>query len=102
MLGLGRLIRNGRTVEYEFLRLHVDPQGRVVYTAIPSGQKETSFVATKVEEDSAMFENPAHDFPQRIVYTRIDGARLVVRIEGERQGQRRSIEFQYFRVTCPK
>src|SRR5690606_34973039 len=66
MLGVGRLVRDGATVEYEFLRLHEDEQGRVVYTAAPSGQALTSFVASDVAMDAATFENPAHDFPQKI------------------------------------
>ena len=59
MLGIGRLVREGRTVEYEFLRLHRDGQGRVVYTAMPSGQDETAFIASHVADGSATFENPA-------------------------------------------
>lgn len=100
MLGVGRTVRNGRTVEYEFLSLREDEQGRAVYTAVPSGQKETSFVALEVDDGVATFENSMHDFPQRIIYRRSNGAAMVVRIEGVRQGQRRSVEFQFVRETC--
>lgn len=100
LLGVGRTIRNGRTVAYEFLRLHEDEQGRVVYTAIPSRQKETSFMASRVSESGATFENPAHDFPQKITYTKIGGTGMVVRIEGERHGKARRIEFAFARVPC--
>lgn len=101
MLGVGRTVRDGKTVEYEFLRLHEDEQGRVVYTATPSGQRETAFVASELGESTATFENPAHDFPQRIVYDRVDRDNLVVRIEGERRGQLRVIEFRFTRTACP-
>lgn len=101
MLGLGRLVRGGRTVEYEFLRLHVDPEGRVVYTATPSGQAETSFVASAIGVGGATFENPAHDFPQRIVYIRDAAAGMTVRIEGPRQGRPHAVEFRFERAACP-
>jgi Domain of unknown function (DUF6265) len=101
MLGVGRTVKNGKTLEYEFLRLHRDEQQRIVYTAIPSGQRETSFVASQVTEAMASFENPAHDFPQKIVYRREPPAGMVVSIEGERQGKRRVIEFRFSRMACP-
>ncbi len=102
MLGVGRTVRNGRTVEYEYLRLHEDDQGRAVYTAVPSRQKETSFVAIEVGAGVATFENATHDFPQRIIYRRQGEDSLVVRIEGERQGQRRSIDFRFVREACSR
>jgi spore coat polysaccharide biosynthesis protein SpsF (cytidylyltransferase family) len=102
MLGVGRTVRNGRTVEYEFLRVHEDEQGRAVYTAVPSRQKETSFVATEVGAGVATFENATHDFPQRIIYRKMNEDSMVVRIEGERQGKQRSIEFQFVREPCPR
>lgn len=101
MLGVGRLIRNGKTVEYEFLRLHLGEHGQVIYTATPSRQKETSFIASQIADGTATFKNPMHDFPQKIVYTRINRASMSVRIEGERQGEQRSIEFRFHRVACP-
>lgn len=100
MLGVGRLVRDGKTVEYEFLRLHSDEHGKVVYTATPSRQAETDFIATRIADGSATFENPAHDFPQKITYSRTRPAGLSVRIEGERQAGRRAFEFRFERVAC--
>ena len=37
--------------------------------ATPSGQERTVFPATEVTDARAVFENPEHDFPQRITYT---------------------------------
>lgn len=100
MLGVGRLIRDGRTVEQEFLSLHVDGQNQVIYTATPSQQKETAFVATRIADGTATFENPAHDFPQRITYSRSNDSGMSVRIEGTRNGAQRAIDFQFERVDC--
>ncbi len=102
MLGVGRVVRGGKTLEYEYLRLHVDAQGRIVYTATPSRQEQTAFIASHVGADTATFENPAHDFPQKISYTKTGPAALSVRIEGQRAGKSRSIEFRFERVACAR
>jgi hypothetical protein len=43
---------------------------------MPQGRAPaTEFVLTQVSKDSATFENPAHDYPKAIKYTkRADGA----------------------------
>ena len=48
-----------------------------------------------------MFENAAHDFPQRVGYRVAGGDSLLAWIEGTRDGQVRRIEFPYRRVACP-
>lgn len=40
----------------------------------------------QTSKDKAVFENPEHDFPQRILYWR-DGANLCARIEGTQKGK---------------
>jgi hypothetical protein len=42
----------------------------------------------------AVFENPGHDFPQRIIYRR-EGDSLIARIEGEVDGRRRSAQWEW-------
>ena len=69
MLGMSRTVRAGRTTTTEFVTLRVSA-GRVAYEANPSGQQPTSFPATMVSADRAVFENPAHDYPKRIIYAR--------------------------------
>jgi hypothetical protein len=48
-----------------------------------------------------VFENAAHDFPQRVLYRREAADRLVARIEGLRNGQPRGIDFPMQRMACP-
>jgi hypothetical protein len=100
MLGVGRLVRSGKTVEYEFMRLHVE-EGTVVYTAKPSGQPEDSFKLVSWKDGTATFENPAHDFPQRVLYQRKPDGSLLARIEGTDKGQQRGVDFPFRRVPCP-
>lgn len=43
--------------------------GTLTYTAFPSGQSATTFVASDVAVTSVVFENPSHDYPQVIAYS---------------------------------
>ena len=47
-----------------------------------------------------IFSNPAHDFPQWIIYRLRGSDSLVARIEGTRNGQLRGIDFPMRRTGC--
>jgi hypothetical protein len=100
MLGTSRTLRRGALREFEFLHIRDTPQG-LVLIALPSGQKEAQFAAEKVEARSVAFHNPAHDFPQRVIYESPDPDTLDARIEGLRNGQSRVIRFAMKRTPCP-
>ena len=99
MLGMSHTVANGQTREYEFMRIMQEENGDIFFVAQPSGQKETRFKLMVVSEREARFENPAHDFPQRIIYRR-DGDSLVGRIEGVSKGKERAIDFPMTRADC--
>jgi hypothetical protein len=98
LLGVSRTVAGGKTVEYEFLQIRDLPDG-LTYIARPSGQPEARFKATVARTDEIAFENPAHDFPQRIQYRRAGDA-LNARIDGTRNGKIGSFEYPYVRVSC--
>ena len=98
MLGMSRTVKAGRTVEYEFIVLRADESGTLQYIASPSGQKPTAFNLISLIDGSAVFENQANDFPQRIIYTRQPDGSVLASIEGERNGKVRRVEFPYRRV----
>ena len=103
----GMLIGMSRTVVRDTLREHeallIRRVGdRLVYDATPSGQKQTLFPAVYVTGDSAMFELPEHDFPQRIGYVRRGADSLVAWIEGTMNGKVRRIPYAYTRAECPR
>ena len=100
MLGVGRTVRNGETIDHEFLQIRRNAEGKIVYVALPSGQAETSFVLTSAGENSFTFENLEHDFPQRIIYRALPDGGLLVRIEGNRDGVLRGVDFPMQRVAC--
>jgi Domain of unknown function (DUF6265) len=99
MLGMSRTVAKGRIVEHEFLQIRVQ-EGRLVYVAKPSRQPEATFTAVAASAREVIFENPAHDFPQRILYRLQPDGNLAARIEGTEKGQTRGIDFPMVRVAC--
>ena len=99
MIGMSRMVGDGRTLSYEYMRIEED-DGRLTFTAIPSGQSETSFESTKITGRMVTFENLEHDFPQRITYRWKTDSELLVILEGERNGESRSTRFWLRRMTC--
>ena len=99
ILGMRHTVVNGKTREHEFIRIVQEDNGDIFFVATPSGQKEARFKLMNVTEREARFENPEHDFPQRIIYRR-DGDNLLGRIEGTSKGKERAVEFPLKRVTC--
>jgi hypothetical protein len=67
MLGVSRTVRGEKMVAFEYLRL-VERDGGLVYVAQPGGKSPTEFVLTELNKKRAVFVNPRHDYPQRIVY----------------------------------
>ncbi len=85
MLGGSRTVAGG--VVREFEHLHIRAAGdTLIYTAIPARQQQTEFRAVAPSEGVVSFENPAHDFPQKITYRRITPDSLVARVEGGGRG----------------
>ncbi len=99
MIGMARNVKNGKTVEFEFLRIHKE-QGRIYYTAKPSGQAETSFKLKSSTADGVVFEDLQHDFPQRIIYRQQPDGSLLARVEGERNGKLTGIDYHFKRGKC--
>jgi hypothetical protein len=87
MLAVSRTVKGDRMVAFEFLRI-VERNGGLVYIAQPEGRPPTDFVLTEVTADSATFENPSHDFPKMIRYTKKSDGTLEARIsDGGQKGE---------------
>jgi len=99
MIGTSRSYRDGKMTAYEFLRI-IEKEGEIFYVAIPSGQKETFFKLTSQGAGEAVFENPAHDFPQRLAYKRSGENGLIARAEAKQDGQVRGFDVVYERIEC--
>lgn len=70
MIGHNRSGRGDAVREFEFLRLQAGEDGVPTYFAQPGGRPPVAFRLVAQDGTSATFENPAHDFPQRIRYVR--------------------------------
>ncbi len=103
MIGAGHTVVQGKTQDFEFIRLETRPEG-VFYVSLPSGQKEAAFklTATATEEKDQIFTftNAAHDFPQRIVYRRGGEGWLYATIDGKLNGEERKVIYPMRRVDC--
>ena len=83
MLAISRTLRDGLMSAFEFLCI-VERDGGLVYTAMPNGRTPaTDFTLTKVDDSSATFENPAHDYPKMIRYTKRPDGSLEATISAE-------------------
>jgi len=103
LLGVGSTVFMGKTQSFEFMRVESRPDG-VFYVALPSGQGETAFKLTTVATDDKdtifTFSNPAHDFPQRVMYRRGSEGWLFATIEGKIKGEDKQAIFPMRRVGC--
>ena len=99
MLGMSRTIANGKTMFHEFLQIRDRADG-VFYIAQPNGGTAVPFKLVKVNDNEALFENPQHDFPQRILYQRQNDGSLIAAIEGEEKGKPKRVDFSMKRVKC--
>lgn len=100
MLGVSRTVVGDSLREYEQVALFARG-GRLVYAATPARQAPAEFESIAVSDSAVIFENPAHDFPQRVIYRRHGADSLVARVEGLRGGRLRGSDYPYRRVACP-
>ncbi|MGZ5434654.1 MAG: DUF6265 family protein [Pyrinomonadaceae bacterium] len=100
MLGMARTVAQGKAAEFEFTQIREDKAGSIYYVAKPSGQAEASFKLVKLQNKEAVFENPQHDFPQRIIYRLQRDGSLFARVEATDKGQTRGIDYPYKRAKC--
>jgi hypothetical protein len=100
MLGMGRTVQDGRTSDYEYMRIEQRDDG-IFFVAQPlANSTETSFKMKSLQPGIVIFENLAHDFPQRVIYNFTKTDSLKARIEGRMNGQSRGIDFPFVRTKC--
>jgi hypothetical protein len=96
MVGMGRTVRADRLLGFELLLLTVR-EGTLVLEAHPSGQASAAFTATSLSDSNVTFENPEHDFPQRIRYVLETPDSLDAHVSAGSRG----FVTSFRRVTCP-
>lgn len=79
--GGSETVKNGDTVFSEKLQIELI-DGNIYYIAdVSHNPAPVKFKLTKLTDSEALFENPEHDFPQKISYKQVDG-NLHASIEG--------------------
>lgn len=87
-LGMSWTRRPGKPTAFEFLRIQRHGNS-LQYVAQPGGRPPTVFAQKPAEQGWLRFDNPRHDFPQRIAYLR-QGDSLQVGIAGKGRGGKTS------------
>lgn len=87
--GTAYFIKDEDTLHSETIALN-QTGDNLVYTPIVKGQNEdrpVSFRLTSATANQLVFENPSHDYPQKIVYNKITKDSMVAEISGKQQEQ---------------
>ncbi|MGE0046715.1 MAG: DUF6265 family protein [Hyphomonadaceae bacterium] len=104
LLGQGLTRRADGRVNFEMMRIAPGSAGGLSFYAMPDGAPVTEFRMIAHDARRVVFENPAHDFPQRVIYER-RGRTLHARIEGVMDGAAQGMDWRYRRARfdsrCP-
>ncbi len=94
MIGISRTLVGDRTASFEFLRIEVRGDA-IFYVASPKGRcPATDFKLTRVSAQEAVFENPQHDFPKRIIYRKNSEGGLSAIVDGGEGTKSEKFEFK--------
>lgn len=98
--GKSYVLKEKDTVVFETIRL-VQEQGGLFYIPTVKNQNDglpVRFTLRTISDFELVFENPQHDFPQIISYTKINSDSLVAEISGTKNGQEYKQTFPMKRV----
>ena len=98
MVGINRDPQGDGMPFFENLRIEARPDG-IYYVASPRGTGTTDFRLTEHSATRAVFENPEHDFPQKIIYVRT-GDRLEAEVGAVRDGEWGSFTLSWSAIAC--
>ncbi|WP_300665856.1 DUF6265 family protein [Fluviicola sp.] len=94
-------VKNQDTMVFERIRL-VYEENQLYYIPTVGNQNNgepVRFALKKISEKELVFENPEHDFPQVISYTKIREDSLVAEISGVRNGETKRQTFPMKKVN---
>lgn len=95
LLGESIVVMARDTVFYEKMDLFQKNDSLILKISVKDQNKEkpVSFYLTKSDDKELTFENPKHDFPTKIVYTKISNDSMVGAIYGKKEGKEVSETF---------
>lgn len=98
--GQSFFLKGKDTIHYETIVLQQIGE-QLSYNANIRGQnqdKPVAFVLTETNENHLVFENPKHDYPQKISYTQVSKDSLVAEISGIQLGKLTSEKYIMLRT----
>lgn len=93
-------VKDKDTIVFENIRL-VQENKKLFYIPTVKNQNDglpVRFAAKAISENQLVFENPEHDFPQIITYTKITSDSLISEISGTKNGRERKHTFPMKRM----
>ncbi len=97
MTGHGYEVKGNDTVFSENIKIEQRGTDFFYIPDVKENNGPVDFKFTGASNDSLIFENPQHDFPQRIVYFHTSGHQMYACIDGKNKGQYMRVEFPFER-----
>jgi hypothetical protein len=91
-------VENGDTSHLEYVKLVKREEGIFYTPTVEHNAGAVEFELTSLTDNKAVFENPEHDFPTKIIYHKIDDDRLDASIEGISNGESTVIRYNFRRI----
>jgi hypothetical protein len=96
--GIGLTLKGADTAGVEKMWMRATDSGFFFIADVSQNPAPVYFKLISSDSMRFVFENPTHDFPQRVIYHFIAQDTLHARIEGKIQDQERGMDFPYLRV----
>jgi hypothetical protein len=93
-------VRDGKTTFTEYMQVVEEDGALVMKVQLRLAAKMTAFKPTSLANNEAVFSNPEHDFPQRIMYRREPDGSLFARVEGNLNGKPAHEHFPMKQARC--
>lgn len=97
--GKAYLIKKGEIVNTEILSIRENATGIFYIADVSHNPSPVSFKLTNLTDCSFIFENPEHDFPQKITYENKDNQFLYAAVEAVMNGKIKKIEYNLKRIA---
>lgn len=100
LAGKSYIVKGQDTIVFENILLVQEQNGLFYIPTVKNqnGGLPVRYAAKTISKAQLVFENPQHDFPQIISYTKITSDSLVAEISGTKNGQERRQMFSMKRV----
>jgi hypothetical protein len=95
MVGRGGVLSGKDTAFAEQIQIEERADGLYYVASVPGNPAPASFKFTGFKNDTAVFEDPAHDFPQRVLYLKNEDGTFYACIDGIFKGKYVKEEFNY-------